>query len=93
MGELALALGDAAEVIHGVVWPLLENEDEAAELPGQIESVLHETGVRDVVILDHRFPLEYCDDCGAPLYPNPDGEPMHAELPEQEEESVPRHLH
>ena len=42
--------------------------------------------------LDHRLPLEYCDDCGAPLYPNPDGEPVHAELPE-EEASVPRHLH
>ena len=83
----------ATDVVHGVVWPLLENEDEAAELPGQIESVLHETGLRDVVILDHRFPLEYCDDCGAPLYPNPDGEPMHAELPEQDEESLPRHLH
>jgi uncharacterized protein YuzB (UPF0349 family) len=37
--------------------------------------------------------LEYCDDCGAPLYPNPEGEPVHAELPEQEEEAVPRHLH
>lgn len=91
--RIGFTLDDAAEVIHGVVWPLLENEDEAAELPGQIESVLHEAGVREVVVLDHRFPLEYCDDCGAPLYPNPDGEPMHAELPEQEEEAAPRHLH
>jgi hypothetical protein len=37
--------------------------------------------------------LEYCDDCGAPLYPNPEGEPVHAELPEPEEEALPRHLH
>lgn len=91
--RIGFTLGDAAEVIHGVVWPLLENEDEAAELPGQIESELREAGVREVVILDHRFPLEYCDDCGAPLYPNPEGEPVHAELPEQEEEAMPRHLH
>lgn len=91
--RIGFTLSDAVEVVHGVVWPLLENEDEAAELPGQIESVLHEAGVREVVVLDHRFPLEYCDDCGAPLYPNPDGEPMHAELPEQEEETAPRHLH
>lgn len=91
--RIGFTMGDSSEVVHGVVWPLLENEDEAAELPGQIESVLHEAGVREVVVLDHRFPLEYCDDCGAPLYPNPEGEPMHAELPEQEEESVPRHLH
>jgi uncharacterized protein YuzB (UPF0349 family) len=40
-----------------------------------------------------RFPLEYCDDCGAPLYPNPDGEPVHAELPEEQAEAAPRHLH
>jgi hypothetical protein len=91
--RIGFTMGDNAEVIHGVVWPLLENEDEAVDMPGQIESVLHEVGVRDVLVLDHRFPLEYCDDCGAPLYPNPDGEPVHAELPEQEEEAAPRHLH
>jgi hypothetical protein len=91
--RIGFMLGDASEVVHGVVWPLLENEDEAAELPGQIEVVLREAGVREVLVLDHRFPLEYCDDCGAPLYPNPEGEPVHAELPEQEEESMPRHLH
>jgi len=91
--RVGFTAGESADVIHGVVWPLLENEDEAAELPGQIEAVLHEAGVREVLVLDHRFPLEYCDDCGAPLYPNPDGEPVHAELPEQAEETVPRHLH
>jgi hypothetical protein len=91
--RIGFTLHDAVEVIHGVVWPLLENEDEAVEMPAQIEAVLREAGVREVLVLDHRFPLEYCDDCGAPLYPNPEGEPMHAELPEQEEEALPRHLH
>lgn len=91
--RIGFTLGEAVEVVHGVVWPLLENEDEAAELPGQIESVLRDAGIHEVVVLDHRFPLEYCDDCGAPLYPNPEGEPVHAELPEQEEEAIPRHLH
>lgn len=91
--RIGFTLGEASEVVHGVVWPLLENEDEAAELPGQIEAVLREAGLREVLVLDHRFPLEYCDDCGAPLYPNPEGEPVHAELPDQEEESMPRHLH
>lgn len=91
--RIGFTLGEAPEVVHGVVWPLLENEEEAAETPAQIEAVLNEAGVHEVLILDHRFPLEYCDDCGAPLYPNPEGEPVHAELPEQEEEAVPRHLH
>lgn len=91
--RIGFTLGEASEVVHGVVWPLLENEDETAELPAQIEAVLREAGIREVLVLDHRFPLEYCDDCGAPLYPNPEGEPVHAELPEQEEEAMPRHLH
>ncbi|MBS3936515.1 MAG: DUF2863 family protein [Sulfuritalea sp.] len=91
--RIGFTLGESIEVVHGVVWPLLESEDEAAELPGQIESVLREAGLREVLALDHRFPLEYCDDCGAPLYPNPEGEPVHAELPEQGEEAAPRHLH
>lgn len=91
--RIGFTLGEASEVVHGVVWPLLESEDESADLPGQIEAVLRENGLREVTILDHRFPLEYCDDCGAPLYPNPEGEPVHAELPDQEQEAAPRHLH
>jgi hypothetical protein len=32
--------------------------------------VLRETGVKEVLFLDHHFPMEFCDDCGAPLFPN-----------------------
>jgi hypothetical protein len=91
--RVGFTVGEAVEVVHGVVWPLLENEEEASEMPSQIEGVLREAGLREVIVLEHRFPLEYCDDCGAPLYPNPEGEPVHAELPEPEEEALPRHLH
>ena len=82
-----------SDVIHGVVWPLLENEDENNEAPAQIEATLREAGVTSVLMLDQRFPLEFCDDCGAPLYPNPEGEPVHAELPEEQTATAPRHLH
>ena len=91
--RIGFALKDSTDVVHGVVWPLLEAEDESADTPAQIEAVLRETGIEDVMSLDHRFPMEYCDDCGAPLYPNPDGEPSHAEMPEEQAESAPRHLH
>lgn len=91
--RIGFTLADSADVVHGVVWPLLEAEDEAADLPAQIEATLREAGLREIVVLDHRFPMEYCDDCGAPLYPNPDGEPSHAELPEEQAEAAPRHLH
>ncbi len=91
--RIGFTKSDDNEVIHGVVWPLLDGEDENADTAVQIETVLHEAGVSNVLVLDHRFPLEYCDDCGAPLYPNPEGEPVHAELPEEQGESAPRHLH
>jgi len=91
--RIGFTLQDSTDVVHGVVWPLLEAEDESADTPTQIETVLREAGLRTFVALDHRFPMEYCDDCGAPLYPNPDGEPSHAELPEEQAEAAPRHLH
>lgn len=90
--RIGFTLQDSSDVIHGVVWPMLESEDEGSDIPAQIEAALRETGLREIVALDHRFPLEYCDDCGAPLYPNPEGEPVHAEMPEQET-SVPHQLH
>lgn len=91
--RVGFTLKDSTDVVHGVVWPLLEAEDETADAPSQIEAVLREAGLREIVALEHRFPMEYCDDCGAPLYPNPEGEPSHAELPEEQAEAAPRHLH
>lgn len=81
------------QVVHGVVWPLLGPEDEHTDIPNQIETILRDCGVTDIVTLDHRFPLEYCDDCGAPMYPSADGETAHAEMPENKGDQSPRHLH
>jgi hypothetical protein len=91
--RIGFTLSHSNDVVHGVVWPLLEAEDESSDANAQIELVLREAGMRDITALDDRFPLEYCDDCGAPLYPNPEGEPVHAELPEEQGETAPRHLH
>jgi hypothetical protein len=86
MEEYRVGLGpkDKEETYHGIVWPLLGAEDEATDAAGEIETVLREAGVKDVLFLDHHFPLEFCDDCGAPLYPNAEGEMVHAEMPEQQ---------
>lgn len=80
------------QVINGVVWPLLDNEDEHTDCVGEIEALLRECGLTDIVSHDHHFPLDYCDDCGSPLYPNADGELLHSEAPEDTQEQ-PRHLH
>jgi hypothetical protein len=91
--RVGFTLRGDSDVVHGVVWPLLEHEDENNDASGQIEAALRETGVTNILMLNQRFPLEFCDDCGAPLYPNPEGEPVHAELPEEQGEAAPRHLH
>ncbi|MDR1423841.1 MAG: DUF2863 family protein [Azoarcus sp.] len=91
--RIGFTLDGDDDVVHGVVWPLLGAEDETVDVPAEIEAVLRECGIGAIKVLDHRFPLEYCDDCGAPLYPSPEGEVVHAEMPETEEGQIPRHLH
>lgn len=91
--RIGITLRGREEVVHGVVWPLLGVEDDNGEGVAQIESVLRECGVNDILVLEHRFPLEYCDDCGAPLYPSPEGEVVHAEMPAEQADQMPRHLH
>jgi hypothetical protein len=90
--RIGFTLADSNDVVHGVVWPLLGAEDEATDSVGQIETVLEETGIGGVIVLDQRFPLEFCDDCGMPMYPTPEGETAHAELPEDLPQA-PAHLH
>ena len=74
---------DSEAIYHGVVWPLLGTEDENTDVVGEVETLLRESGIKEIVVHSQQFPFEFCDDCGAPLYPNVEGEPVHAELPEQ----------
>lgn len=90
--RVAFTTTDSSDVVHGVVWALLGAEDEETDTVGEIEGVLRECGLTDTLVLDHRMPMEYCDDCGAPMYPDPDGQPVHAELPESSDQP-PAHLH
>ena len=48
-----------------------------------LPTIIRNAGVKDVLFLDHHFPMEFCDDCGAPLFPNREAELVHAEMPEQ----------
>jgi hypothetical protein len=91
--RIGFTLRGQNDVVHGVVWPLLGAEDESVETLGQIEATLRACGITDIQVLDNEFPMEYCDDCGAPMYPSPEGEAVHAELPEEQAEQMPKHLH
>ena len=91
--RIGFGLRDRPDVMHGVVWPLLGTEDETVDTAGEIEQTLKAAGVGEVIVLQQRFPLEYCEDCGAPLYANAEGEVVHAEMPEQDAHQAPLHLH
>jgi hypothetical protein len=92
--RIGFTLSRNPDVVHGVVWPLFGREEgpEAGGPEEQIAGLLRENGITDVVTLEQGFPLEFCDDCGAPLFADPVGDLVHAELPEETE--APRaHLH
>ena len=88
------------EVIYGCVWPALSKEEaiiDAVEsthvdMPEAIAALLKELGVAEVRRLPGIQAPEYCDDCGAPFFPNFVGEMMHPELPD-ETDMEPVHFH
>lgn len=88
------------EVIYGCLWPVLSKEEaviDAVEstqidVPESIAALLKELGVSEIRRLPGVQPPEYCDDCGAPFFPNFLGEMMHPELPE-ETNMDPVHFH
>ncbi|GLU35334.1 DUF2863 family protein [Trinickia caryophylli] len=90
------------DVIYGVVWPLYgrengelstDEEDEDGDGPlEEIVALLKEAGISDIRRHAGRFEPEYCDDCGVPLYADPLGEIVHAEMPEDAEPAQP-HFH
>ena len=92
--RVAFSLPGDTEVAHGVVWPLYGREDETAR-PGPLDDLvaqLTDSGVTELKKLSGTFTPEYCEDCGAPLFANADGEIVHAELPE-EADTQAAHFH
>jgi Protein of unknown function (DUF2863) len=80
--RIGFSIGEEDDVIHGTIWPLVSDEAEDTPVVEEIETLLRAAGVGSVLSLEDRLPLEFCDDCGAPHFPNKDGEMLHAHLPE-----------
>ncbi len=88
------------DVIYGCVWPVLSKEEAVidavdstlVDMPESIAALLKELGVAEVRRLPGVQQPEYCDDCGAPYFPNYLGEMLHPELPE-ETDMEPVHFH
>jgi hypothetical protein len=101
--RISFTLRKQPEVIYGIVWPLYgpEAADDdpisGAAAPStdpisEILLLLQECGVTDVMRHDEYFPMEFCDDCGAPLFCDPEAELVHAEMPEDMPQTS-GHLH
>lgn len=77
-------------VIYGCLWPVLSKEEAFAELIDanhlsaveEITAILKEEGVTEVRRLPGTHQCEYCEDCGAPYFPDILGELQHPELPD-----------
>lgn len=92
--ELRIGISRADDddaVIEGVVWPLLGDEEEPAT--EEVEAAIKRMGIHKILTHTQRFPLEYCDDCGAPMFPNPSGHSVHTEPLEDENDRPPSPLH
>jgi hypothetical protein len=81
------AIGDVAAAVSMTMPPTLPLSPQE-----EIISLLAECGIRKVTQHSERFQLEFCDDCGAPLYPDLEGELVHPEMPEDAPEPT-AHFH
>ena len=83
--RIGLTVDDAEEVVRGVVWPLLGSESEVDDPSplDRIREVLREAGIEHIRVWSEVSEPEFCEDCGAPLYPNPVNEIVHVEAPEE----------
>jgi hypothetical protein len=94
--RVGFTLRQTADVVYGIVWPLYGQEDEEgtpidgpeAGMPAplapldEIVAHLNEAGIAHIKRISEHYVAEYCDDCGAPLFADPTGELVHAEMPD-----------
>ncbi|RQO38597.1 DUF2863 domain-containing protein [Herminiimonas sp. KBW02] len=62
--------------------PVISADVERKSPIEEILALLEECGIVNVKRHLECFPMEFCDDCGSPLYPDMNAELVHAEMPE-----------
>lgn len=74
-------------VIAGIVWPV--NDEECESQLTLATDILTNQNIRRIRTLDTRFTMEWCEECGAPMYANPKGEIVHIEAAENNYDYAP----
>ena len=77
-----------SDVVHGSIWPVFSAEEDETE----IMRVLRECKLGHISTPEGMFDPEHCDDCGAPLFANEDGEMVHPAWPDETEHAA-AHYH
>src|SRR5690606_37815965 len=78
------------DVIYGCIWPVLSREEAMADsidsdqpsVSDEIAALLKQLDIHEIKRLPGILTSEFCEDCGAPYFPNALGEMLHPELPE-----------
>jgi hypothetical protein len=86
---------DEDESVGVTLEALMTPETVAEELRTPIEEIialLRGCGIAHIKRHNEVFSMEFCDDCGAPLYPDAEAELVHAEMPEDAPPG-PGHFH
>lgn len=87
--RIGFSTKNSNEVIYGCIWPSLNREEAIPDQlnEGQISpwdiiaAVLKDCGINTVRVIPEIQPMDFCDDCEAPYFPNMLGEMLHPELP------------
>ncbi len=80
--RISILLKDDPTVLQGVSWPLLGREETQVDLLDEIMAHLKVLGLSRIRLLEDEMPMEFCDDCEAPLFPDPDAEMVHVGQPD-----------
>lgn len=77
-----------SDVVHGSIWPVFSADEDETD----IIRILRECKLSHITTPEGMFDPEHCDDCGAPLFANEDGEMVHPAWPDDTEHAA-AHYH
>ncbi len=84
--RISLMTKDSHAVLQGITWPVLGRTETQDDLLVEIKAHLTALGIQRVKFIDEALPMEYCDDCSTPLFPDQHAELVHPSSPDTDEE-------
>ena len=83
--RISLMTKTSGDVLQGVSWPLLGRMETQEQMLEEIQATLKTLGITRIRLIDHPLAMDYCDDCGTPLFPDLNAELVHPGSPDEDE--------